>query len=155
MTLINEALLNFFLHKAQVLNLKCKSGEITHIWVFGREITTTQAKKKKCLSDLFKPSKIFKHQVYIQIPGLLKSQGEMELKNKIIGAKGEELSFLFIQTLSHYYFICEIQSSEACWPGESSKEIYKWKITRLFLRPINPAHQYPVALETEHKRLLL
>lgn len=33
------------------------------------------------------------------------------------------------------------------------KEIYKWKITRFFLHPINPAHHYPVALETEHKKV--
>lgn len=31
------------------------------------------------------------------------------------------------------------------------KEIYKWKITRLLQQPINPAHQYPVALETAQK----
>lgn len=53
----------------------------------------TGKKKKKCLSDLFNPLKIFKHRAYLQIPGLLKSQGEMEFKkNKIIRAKGEELS---------------------------------------------------------------
>lgn len=58
-------------------------GWISHIWVFGKEITSTLLQKKKCLRNLFNPLHIFKHQVYVQISGLLKSQSEMELKEKI------------------------------------------------------------------------